>query len=428
VDAANVASTSLTFTITPTRPAPVISKLDPGEAAAGASGVTLTVSGRNFNTASVVRWNGVERATVVSNSVKLSTVLTAEDLAAPSTGTVTVFTPGPGGGESNALGLPVAACSYELSTDALSFKAAGGVSGITITTSGACSWTAQSSVSWLTPASSSGTGKGVITLQAASNTTPSLRTGVLSIGGKEIPVRQLGLLSTVSAASFSGPLAPESIAAAFGASLAGETTVSSTVPLPTEIKGTSITVTDSASVTRTAGMFFASPGQINFLVPPGTASGTAQITAYVDSVAVANGTAVVFSVAPAIFTANSSGSGVPAAFILRIRGGKQTTEDVSRFDTVQNKFVPIPIDLGPEGDQVFLILYGTGVRGATLASASAKVGNHTMAVTYAGPQGSYVGQDQVNIELQRSLIGKGDVSVILTVNGRSANAVTVSFK
>jgi uncharacterized protein (TIGR03437 family) len=422
-------STDLTFTISPTRPVPAILRLDPGEAAVGTSGLTLTVSGTNFNAASVLRWNGAERATLVTNSVKLSAVITAEDLALPAGAKVTVFTPSPGGGESNTLVLPVAPCSFDLSVSSLAFKAAGGVSGINLTTSSSCAWTAQSSVPWLTTGITGGTGKSVITLQVISNTSPSVRTGVLTIGGQQIPVRQLGLLSSVSAASFSGPLSPESIAAAFGAGLASETTVGSTLPLPTEIKGTSITVTDSTSVTRTAGMFFTSPGQINFLVPPGTASGTANITAYVDGLAVANGTVTVFSVAPAIFTANSSGSGVPAAFVLRIHGEVQTTEDVSRFDASQGKHVATPIEIGPEGDRVFLILFGTGIRGATsVASVTAKIGDQTMPVAYAGQQGSYAGQDQVNIELQRTLIGKGEVSVILTINGRSSNTVTVSFK
>ena len=35
---------------------------------------------------------------------------------------------------------------------------------------------------------------------------------------------------------------------------------------------------------------------------------------------------------------------------------------LGQFDAQQNKFVALPIDPGPSGDQVFLILYGTGIR------------------------------------------------------------------
>jgi uncharacterized protein (TIGR03437 family) len=44
---------------------------------------------------------------------------------------------------------------------------------------------------------------------------------------------------------------------------------------------------------------------------------------------------------------------------------------------------------------------------------------------YAGPQGGYAGLDQFNIELPRSLAGRGLVDVVLTVDGVIANAVQI---
>ena len=52
-------------------------------------------------------------------------------------------------------------------------------------------------------------------------------------------------------------------------------------------------------------------------------------------------------------------------------------------------------------------------------------------VNVAGPvaQGEFVGLDQVNLgPVPRSLAGKGEVDVILTIDGKQANAVTVAFK
>jgi len=46
-------------------------------------------------------------------------------------------------------------------------------------------------------------------------------------------------------------------------------------------------------------------------------------------------------------------------------------------------------------------------------------------VQYAGPQGGYAGLDQVNIRVPRSLAGRGNVDVVLTVDGKTANAVTI---
>jgi uncharacterized protein (TIGR03437 family) len=51
-----------------------------------------------------------------------------------------------------------------------------------------------------------------------------------------------------------------------------------------------------------------------------------------------------------------------------------------------------------------------------------------MEVLYAGAQGGFVGLDQVNVRLQRSLAGRGDTDIILTVDDKRANTVKVNFK
>ena len=49
-------------------------------------------------------------------------------------------------------------------------------------------------------------------------------------------------------------------------------------------------------------------------------------------------------------------------------------------------------------------------------------------VNFAGAQGSLVGLDQVNLQLSRSLIGRGEVDVALTVDGKTANTVRINIK
>ena len=44
---------------------------------------------------------------------------------------------------------------------------------------------------------------------------------------------------------------------------------------------------------------------------------------------------------------------------------------------------------------------------------------------YAGQQGSYVGLDQLNLALPRSLRDQGTVSIALTVDGKAANALNI---
>src|SRR5262249_16260934 len=83
---------------------------------------------------------------------------------------------------------------------------------------------------------------------------------------------------TVSAASFiAGRAAPESIAVVFGSGLATARGWAGTIPLPTTLGGASVNVKDSAGTERPAPLFFVSPTQINYLIPPGTAPGAATI-------------------------------------------------------------------------------------------------------------------------------------------------------
>lgn len=49
-------------------------------------------------------------------------------------------------------------------------------------------------------------------------------------------------------------------------------------------------------------------------------------------------------------------------------------------------------------------------------------------VEYAGLAPGFVGLDQINVIVPRSLIGRGEVGVVLTVDGKMANTVKVSIK
>ena len=84
---------------------------------------------------------------------------------------------------------------------------------------------------------------------------------------------------SVSAASYvSTPLASEAIVAAFGSGLATATRAGATLPLPTELAGTTVRVKDSNGAERFAPLFFVSPTQINYQMPPETAAGAATVT------------------------------------------------------------------------------------------------------------------------------------------------------
>ena len=187
---------------------------------------------------------------------------------------------------------------------------------------------------------------------------------------------------------------------------------------------------DAAGTERTAPLFFVSAGQINYLIPPGTGAGPALVTVTAGDGRISTGAVEISPVAPGLFTANASGRGVPAANALLFRPDSSfTTQAVSQFDAATNRFVPAPLDLGPEGNRLFLVLFGTGIKSRTdLSAVTCRIGGIDAAVLFAGPQGGFVGLDQINVEVPRDLLGRGEVEVELTVDGQPSNIVTINIR
>jgi uncharacterized protein (TIGR03437 family) len=75
---------------------------------------------------------------------------------------------------------------------------------------------------------------------------------------------------------------------------------------------------------------------------------------------------------------------------------------------------------------MYLHLYGTGIRGRS--AVGAKIGGVDATVSYAGPVAGVPGLDEVQILMPRSLAGRGEAAVELTVDGKRANTVAVSLQ
>jgi hypothetical protein len=86
----------------PSNPVPTLSSISPSSTAAGSAGFTLTASGSDFVSGSVIRWNGSDRATSFVSPTQLTAAIGAGDVAAAGTAQVTVSSPSPGGGTSAA--------------------------------------------------------------------------------------------------------------------------------------------------------------------------------------------------------------------------------------------------------------------------------------------------------------------------------------
>ena len=75
-------------------------------------------------------------------------------------------------------------------------------------------------------------------------------------------------------------------------------------------------VRDRTGEERAAGLFFASAGQINYLIPKEVPSGLVTVTVTNSVGGVSLGTLRIGAVAPGLFAANSNGLGVAAAIAL----------------------------------------------------------------------------------------------------------------
>lgn len=78
---------------------------------------------------------------------------------------------------------------------------------------------------------------------------------------------------------------------------------------------------------------------------------------------------------------------------------------------------------------LFLTPVGTGISGRlALSNFQAKIGGETAEIAFAGAQGDFAGLDQLNLRLPRVLAGRGNVDVVLTVDGKMANTVQINIK
>jgi N-acetylneuraminic acid mutarotase len=97
------ATASVTLVVTsPLNPVPVVSSISPAFTDAGGAMFTLTVNGSGFIASSTVYWGASALATTYVSATQLTAQVPAADIANAGTNTITVQTPIPGGGTSNA--------------------------------------------------------------------------------------------------------------------------------------------------------------------------------------------------------------------------------------------------------------------------------------------------------------------------------------
>ena len=119
------------------------------------------------------------------------------------------------------------------------------------------------------------------------------------------------------------------------------------------------------------------------------------------------------------------------AAAVAVRGaadGTQTTLQVFECSS-SGTCTATPIDLGASTDTVVVLFFGTGIRkNSGLANVHASIGGVDAPVLFAGAQSQFAGLDQLNVQLPTSLRGRGELSVVFTVDGRQSNTVNISIR
>jgi len=216
-------------------------------------------------------------------------------------------------------------------------------------------------------------------LSALSCTVPPLTAALIQVAAPTTPPLTIA-----------GPAAPASLTTAYGSNL-----------------GSTVSVQDSAGVAHAATLLYASSSQINFEIPDSVSIGAAVVT-------IGSQTAMVLiaPIAPSLYILNSSD--LAAAYVVQVgTGGVQTV-------------LPVTTPINLKSGQVYLILYGTGIRGAG-GSVSVMIGGVNAPVAYAGPAGTTAGLDQVNVLIPAQLAGAGTVNVVLSASLIDANIVKITL-
>jgi uncharacterized protein (TIGR03437 family) len=233
--------------------------------------------------------------------------------------------------------------------------------------------------------------------------------------------------AVLSAAAPSNGIAPASLASLYGQNLTTITDTAGSLPLPTILQGTTLTVTDSAGRQFNAPLLYASPSQINFEVPEAAAAGPATFVVQ-GGAAAQNFSGTIQKVAPALFSMNGTGSGVAAAYAIAVQAADpQVQLPVPVFQCAAAGCTSLPITVAV-GRSVYVSFYGTGIRnGSSLANVTVTIGGLNVPVLYAGPAPGFQGLDQVNVSLLLGLLARGESDVVLTVDGKTANTVTINI-
>jgi uncharacterized protein (TIGR03437 family) len=218
-----------------------------------------------------------------------------------------------------------------------------------------------------------------------------------------------------------------SIAIGYGPVLAEKDTHARGARLPVKLAGVEVRVTDRLGVMRRAKILYASAGwgQVNFIVPDGSAAGPATVAVTRSDGSVSAASTTIVDAEPSLWSAYGTGFGPAVGFVRQTRADGSVKEFPSfRCSRTECRTVPIPLRPGVRTE---LKLHATGLRYAGPAAGTrlriAGIEAKVLRVAAAADAGN----DDVTVELPDRMRGLGETDVVCRVNGRLANVVRVNL-
>jgi hypothetical protein len=145
----------------------------------------FTQTGCSWTAASGSPWVTVTSAASGTGSGNVTLSVSANNTGGARTGTAAIA--------GQTFTIDQSACGYSVTPATVAIGGAGSASSALVSTSAGCSWSASSSVAWITmPNGSSGTGTAWLGFTVESNPTTTPRTGTLTIAGRTVTVTQGG--------------------------------------------------------------------------------------------------------------------------------------------------------------------------------------------------------------------------------------------
>lgn len=264
------------------------------------------------------------------------------------------------------------------------------------------------------------------------------RTIPMTIHIEGVPVKPIppidpptsGIGAITNAATFTvGPISPGGLFTVFGTQLASGIDEAHSIPLPQLLKEAQIRIYSSADyVERYAGLLYVSPLQINFHVPEDLPIGDAEVRLYRKGILDSSHPVRVVKSAPGVFiTPIYSSAPAPAGYGVLVSGNKQTKTEIYTCPPGQGACVFLPLNFGQAQDQLFLSIYATGLRNLKKSDIRVMANGVDLPVDYLGPHSYFVGLDQINIRIPRSLAGTGLTDIEMRTPTGTIGAGRVQF-